>query len=199
MIETNLTRADVVNIVNETLISNVDGLNSALQSHLNIFFDILAISLAFFAYFHYDSKKSIDSTVNKIIYKEIEEVKNSLESQMTKFIKNHIKNYEKLSNEEEFYRNLLSYDLNKILSSEIKINGHNNLNEIFSIHSERIYTMAQLTSRDSKEIKKALRKLKTNGIYEHISKVDSFKKYLDFLEKNSDDINILNAIEEFKS
>jgi hypothetical protein len=59
--------------------------------------------------------------------------------------------------------------------------------------------MAQLTSRDSKEIKKALRKLKINGIYERISKVDSFKNYLDFLEKNSDDIYILNAIEEFKS
>ncbi len=96
---------------------------------------------------------------------------------------------------EEYLRNIIFFDLNKILSSELD-NG--NASEVFLIFADRSRIIAGLISGNSNKIKKALREL-TIDAKRKISRLSSVKNYVSYLEEKSVDDDVLEYIDAFKT
>jgi len=190
-----ITEERVVNIINEKLLANVDGINSTI-SNLLTFFAIILTIVSILSFFQ---RKKIVEEVMLDVNKELDETKKSIiqraDEKTNDKINLSIKRYKKESRDEEYYRNFMFKDLTTMLSSELHVNDTNNLQEVFSAHAETLGVITQLTSGREKETKRALEKLSTNT-YDIIN-LESFKKYIEILE-NKSDLDITLELEEFK-
>jgi len=193
---------NIQNIVNSSVLSSIDGINSTIGNSLNIFIAVITVTLTIVGFISFSKKKIIEEIDTNLENKFIEErrkFETITDEKINEYLKIYIKELKSQIHKEEFLRNLMTFDIYKILSTEIKLNGENNINQIFNIHSDRIFTISQLTSGNSKQIIKALKKLKNGNLaYEPIIASDNFRNYISYLEKNYNELSIKKEIFKFK-
>ena len=199
MLDANMTN-DIKNIVNQTLIQNVDGINSAISNNLTLLIFFFTIVFAFIGFFKYDKSKLKDevfSDVKRDLRLEVNEIKDSITNDFNRYMKQNLDQHKMMVYKEEYLRNLINFELNKMLASELKINGDNNFNEVFGLYSDRLFLIAELTSGDKKQIIKALKKLNI-GEFKKLIKLTSIQDYLTFLLENREEIDIHDLIKKLK-
>ena len=172
----------IKSIVNDTILNTIDGINSTIQTSIEIIIGLITIIIGFWVYMAYNKKQVIEEITFNIENKFIAErqrFESIAEEKINEYLKIYIEQLKNQIHKEEYLRNLMIYNIYKILSSEIKLNGENNINEIFSKHSDRLFTISQLTSGNITNIIKALKKLnRKNSTYEPIIVDYAFKAYL---------------------
>jgi predicted S18 family serine protease len=195
----NMTPDEIKSYMNEILLANIENINSSISNALTIL-GILVAVFGFVGTISFSQRKKIKDEVMVEISKELDEEKHRIIKQTNEKantqIHNAIQRYKEISQEEEYYRNMMFKDLSDILASEIHVNDTNNLKDVFSLHASRYELIAKLTSGKEKETKDALKRL-TRGDYA-ITKLLSFKKYITILEKKTD-INIQKELDELKN
>ncbi len=192
-----MDKEEVQNIVNESLLSSLDGMTSTIELMLIVFGIALSV-LGFISFFgkkqiKKELQEDLEFSIDKLFYEKSKEMQDEITEKLKKQMSNNTKLSQKLSQKEEFLRNIIFFDLNKLLSSELD-NG--NASDEFLIFAERFYIIAQLTSGNSDETKKALHKLTVDS-KRKIARLSSVKNYVSYLEKSADD-DILEYIHEFK-
>lgn len=203
-----MDKEEVQNIVNESLLSSLDGMTGTIELML-IGLGLLFSFFSIFGFISFFGKKQIRkelqgdiellheksiSHINKLFRTKSQEMQDEMQEKVMKHIKSNIKLSQKLSQKEEYLRNIIFFDLNKLLSSELD-NG--NASEVFLIFADRFHIIAQLTSGDSNKTKKALHKLTTDSKKE-ITRLSSVKNYVLYMEESADD-DVLEYIEAFKT
>ncbi len=185
----------------------MENANSAVANNLQVLgialaaISILIVIIGFFNFrYKNEIREEIEEKttylVNKKFRQESEDIIEDIHKKLNSYVKTSIKKLKKESQKEEFLRNLIFKDLNTILSSEL--NNGTNISEVFSIYADRYYVISQLTSGDENERKKALRKLSI-GAYKQITKLKSFKDYLQLLKDMDVSLDIANEILELES
>ncbi len=193
--------------LNQVLLNNMENANSAVANNLQVLgialaaISILIVIIGFFNFrYKNEIREEIEEKttylVNKKFRQESEDIIEDIHKKLNSYVKTSIKKLKKESQKEEFLRNLIFKDLNTILSSEL--NNGTNISEVFSIYADRYYVISQLTSGDENERKKALRKLSI-GAYKQITKLKSFKDYLQLLKDMDVSLDIANEILELES
>ncbi len=203
-----MDKKEVQDIVNESLLNSLDGMTGTIELMLfglGIIFSFFSI----FGFISFFGKKQIKKElqedidfsheksilhINTLFNEKSQEMQDEMQKRVMKHTRNNIKSSQKLSQKEEYLRNIIFFDLNKILSSELD-NG--NASEVFSTFANRFHIIAQLTSGNSDEIIKALHKLTTDP-KRTIARLTSVKKYVSYMEESVADDDILEYIQEFK-
>lgn len=189
-------------VLNEKLLGSVEAINTTIAVVIGLFATMLVvISMGF--YNVYRQKKEIMQEVEDrtalLIEKKFKEQSEEIYDEITKKITYVIKKMSKIqrieSQKEEFIRNLIFYDLNKMRSTEQ--NDKDNFEKAFSDYADRFYIVSQLTSGIDKERSKALRKLAT-GSYRKIVKLKSFKNYITYLKESDIDLDTLAKIADLE-
>jgi hypothetical protein len=188
-----LTEDKINSLIDEKLLSSVDGINSMIGNSLTLLFGAFTIYLIFTGISFFHRKKIVEEVmleVRKELNTEIRSVEDNINLKFNKHIKNSIKKFKDESQEEEYVRNLIFKDLSSMLADEIRGNGDHNLSDVFNWYAERLYIIIQLTSGNEREVRRSLKKLST-GSYNMILTLKSFQKYIELLDKNIDmDISI---------
>ena len=169
--------------VQRLLLENVDGINSAISNYLAVF----AIIITVLSLLQYFKGKQLDKKIEEVVKNKflsessliVDEMKDRVKILIGSENKKLKKDYQK----EEYLRNLIFYELNNILASEL--NNGSNISDVFGKHGERLHVVIQLTSGDDEKMIKAIKKFST-GTYNKITRLDSFKNYINFIKKSSD-------------
>jgi len=194
-----MNKTSISNLINEKLINNIDGINSSISNVLTLLFGALTTYFLFIAFNFFQKKKIIKDVIlesHKEINEEIKNLKEENKIEFNRHIKNSINENRKESQKDEYIRNLIFYDLSKMLASDINENGENNLKKVFNLYSTRLLIATQLTSGEEKQIKFALRKLSLKVYYRLLS-LKPVKDYIETLEER-DDMDIFKELEDFK-
>ncbi len=205
-----LNKEEVINIVNAQLLNSLDGMNSTIGLMLAALTAIIAV-ISFASVMSYFSKKKIIEEaekkieqaekkitlhINKLFREETTEIQNEIQEKLTKYVKNNTKQLQKRSQHEEYLRNIIFYDLNKALATEL--NNGNNISDVFTTFAERFHIIAQLTSGNNEQATKALKKLAIDSSRK-IIRFNSIKNYISYLKEQSDDYELLGYIDKFET
>lgn len=197
--QTSLSKEELTHIINEQLLGNVDAINSTISNYLTVFGILLAIGSLILSFGVYFKKKELDQKIQEYVEKQFNQEFHNVIKEVNKraniLIGRENTKLKKEYQKEEYLRNFIFYDLNKILSSELS-NGKN-LSEIFNLHADRIYLITQLTSGEEKKITKALRQLSI-GNYDKITRLDSFGQYISFLKDTDISAHLLEQIDNLE-
>ncbi len=190
---------EIHSIIDERLLSSVEAINSTIALVIAMFTLIIAV-IGFGFYDNSRKKKELLSEVedkttfmiDKKFKEQIEETNIEINKKTKSIINYAIRRLKHESQKEEFLRNMLFYDLNKIHATEQK-----NSDNAFSNYADRYYIVSQLTSGISKEQTSALSRLPT-GAYKKITKLESFKNYITFLKNSDISLDTFEKIEELE-
>jgi hypothetical protein len=184
----------IYTIVNNQILKNFEIITTLNSNTFEILFAGVTILFIVIGFNHYNYKQHMAFEIGRQLEKEKEEfLKESL-----KDLKKLINQYKNESQKEEFLRNIIFKDLTKILASEIKGDEEHQLNEKFSLHSDRLEVITQLTSGDENEVRKAIRRLSTKT-YRKIIRLQSFVEYIDILEGKASSMNLEEELRILKN
>jgi len=171
--------------MNAKLLGNVENINATVSNLVTVLAVAISIigAIATFTMFQ---RKRIVNEVMAQVHTELDDAKQRIVRQADEkaniMIHEEIEAYKKQAREEEYFRNMMFNDLNRMLAREIHVNDTNNLPDVFALHADRYEIIAKLTSGRLRETQDALDKL-VNGNYEIVGLV-SLQKYIDILEKS---------------
>jgi len=191
---------EIHSIIDERLLGSVEAINSTIALVIAMFTLIIAV-IGFGFYDNSHKKKELLSEVedkttlmiDKKFKEQIEETNIEINKKTNSIINHAILRLKHESRKEEFLRNMLFSDLNKMHATEQKKNATKALND----YSDRYYIVSQLTSGISKEQTSALSRLPT-GAYKKITKLESFKNYITFLKNSDISLDTFEKIEELE-
>lgn len=193
---------DIQAIIDERLLGSIEAINSIFAIITAIFTLMLVVA----GYMSFNIKKQkeeisseIEYRLNIVISKKFKEQEEEIYEEINQKTKSIIKNTnKKIKNEfqkEEFLRNMLLNDLNKMRATQQQ--NSENIAQAFSDHVDRYNVVSQLTSGIKDEQTKALRKLST-GVYKKIIKLQSFKNFIEFLKDSDIDLDMLAKISQLE-
>ncbi len=193
---------DIQAIIDERLLGSVEAINSIFELIIAIF-TVMLVVVGYTSYNIKRQKEEISSEIeyrlNIVISKKFKEQEEEIYEEINQKTKSIIKNTnKKIRNEfqkEEFLRNMLFNDLNKMRATQQQ--NSENIAQAFSDHVDRYNVVSQLTSGIKDEQTKALRKLST-GVYKKIIKLQSFKNFIEFLKDSDIDLDMLDKISQLE-
>ena len=133
--------------------------------------------------------------IEKKFQEESSNIKEEIQVSLLKRVKSDVYKNQKYTQKEEYLRNIIFYDLNKILAHELD-NG-SNISNVYATYAERLFIIAQLTSGDRDKSIKALEKL-SHGTQKVVIRLKSVKNYISYLKAHSEDIELLNTVDKFE-
>ncbi len=200
-----MDKEEVENIVNESVLNSIEGLISTIE----VMVVVAGVAFTAFGVVNFIRKKQIKkelqeeielsrekaiSYIDELFRKKSKEIQDEMQEKMSRHMKSNINKSHKLSQHEEYLRNIIFIDLNKMLSNEL--NG-SVTSEAFNAFADRYLIIAQLTSGDPDKTKKALHKLAIDS-KRQISRLSSVKNYVTYIRENDISGEYLEYIENFE-
>ncbi len=201
-----MDKNEVENIVNESVLNSLEGLISTIE----VMIVIAGVAFTIFGIVNFLIKKQIKkelqeeidlshekaiSHIDKLFREKSKDIQDEMQEKMIKHIKSNIRTSQRHSQREEYLRNIIFMDLNKILSNELNGSG---TSEAFNAFADRFLIIAQLTSGNLDKTKKALHKLAIDS-KRQISRLSSVKNYVTYIKDNDINGEYLECIENFEA
>lgn len=179
-----LSKDEIICIINDRLLDSIEGVNTGMAIAIAFIFGLLTLYTVLMGLSVLNVKKVRDEILQEV-KKGITEEINEKSKRIDKNIKKSILKNHQATQEDEYLRNLIFYDLSKILASDINELAETDMKKVFNLYSTRLLVATQLTSGDKKQIKRALKMLSLSA-YKPLRSFISIQNYIKTLELRDD-------------